>query len=290
MLTPYSRHSLPTLPPFPNVTNVLNSTGSPAAIIPGGSVILRGLYVNTIRILIPNHASSEETSPMYPISPGLQYISYYVSGGNAIVFGDINSGPEAKLISYQVDSVGNLLRKRAHSIFGDNSSSEIMQTGPGGLPWPNANVVYKYETQQTRDDSHDIFLLAISNFQSILPFIQFTEVASSPGPSELGILNIRKGTVTDSDGNKIDVCNSYVGYSPAIHGIPMDLTLDSGCDLHSIAHQIGHVLGLIHEYQRPDRDEHVQFVCSNLEGYAQFPDPVGSPCEQSPWPLFEDRF
>ncbi|KAF2746965.1 hypothetical protein M011DRAFT_458970 [Sporormia fimetaria CBS 119925] len=36
-----------------------------------------------------------------------------------------------------------------------------------------------------------------------------------------------------------------------------------------IAHEIGHILGLIREHQRADRDHYVAFQCHNLRGYAE---------------------
>ncbi|KAF9730577.1 hypothetical protein PMIN01_11446 [Paraphaeosphaeria minitans] len=33
-----------------------------------------------------------------------------------------------------------------------------------------------------------------------------------------------------------------------------------------IAHELGHVLGMVHEHQRWDRDDHVEFRCRNLRG------------------------
>ncbi|KAK4505332.1 hypothetical protein PRZ48_003295 [Zasmidium cellare] len=32
-------------------------------------------------------------------------------------------------------------------------------------------------------------------------------------------------------------------------------------------HELGHVIGLAHEHQRPDRDEHIKFMCKRLWGY-----------------------
>ncbi|KAF2746964.1 hypothetical protein M011DRAFT_72460 [Sporormia fimetaria CBS 119925] len=34
-----------------------------------------------------------------------------------------------------------------------------------------------------------------------------------------------------------------------------------------VAHEIGHLFGLTHEHQRPDRDHYVKFMCHNLVGY-----------------------
>jgi hypothetical protein len=35
-----------------------------------------------------------------------------------------------------------------------------------------------------------------------------------------------------------------------------------------VAHELGHVFGMVHEHQRLDRDQHVHYDCSKLAGYA----------------------
>ncbi|KAK4548754.1 hypothetical protein LTR36_008527 [Oleoguttula mirabilis] len=35
----------------------------------------------------------------------------------------------------------------------------------------------------------------------------------------------------------------------------------------AMMHELGHVMGLAHEHQRPDRNDVLRFVCSNLDGY-----------------------
>lgn len=37
-----------------------------------------------------------------------------------------------------------------------------------------------------------------------------------------------------------------------------------------IAHEMGHVLGLVHEHQHSDRDDYVHFDCTKILGYEQF--------------------
>jgi hypothetical protein len=36
-----------------------------------------------------------------------------------------------------------------------------------------------------------------------------------------------------------------------------------------VAHELVHVFALGHEFQRPDRDQHVSYKCENLIGYAE---------------------
>lgn len=57
-------------------------------------------------------------------------------------------------------------------------------------------------------------------------------------------------------------CNSYVGM---INTGQQELNLAPACGLGAAIHEIGHALGISHEHQRPDRDEHVNIVTENIE-------------------------
>ncbi|KAF1964279.1 hypothetical protein BU23DRAFT_604891 [Bimuria novae-zelandiae CBS 107.79] len=45
-------------------------------------------------------------------------------------------------------------------------------------------------------------------------------------------------------------------------------TLSGAHKIHKYAHELGHVLALVHEHQRPDRDQHVIYRCHKVRGFS----------------------
>jgi hypothetical protein len=49
--------------------------------------------------------------------------------------------------------------------------------------------------------------------------------------------------------------------------VSASISNDSIRELTSVAHELGHAFGLLHEHQRPDRNDHVVFQCNMIVGY-----------------------
>ena len=56
-------------------------------------------------------------------------------------------------------------------------------------------------------------------------------------------------------------CCSYIGYVGCRQGI----SLSNYCfSKGTVAHELGHVIGLFHEQSRPDRDNYVRIITQNI--------------------------
>ncbi|KAF2444500.1 hypothetical protein P171DRAFT_521818 [Karstenula rhodostoma CBS 690.94] len=70
------------------------------------------------------------------------------------------------------------------------------------------------------------------------------------------------------------VSSATAGYIPKervsadqLRGFRHQLTIAENAPSAVIAHEIGHVMGLMHEHKRPDRDDFVDFRCKKLKGF-----------------------
>lgn len=56
-------------------------------------------------------------------------------------------------------------------------------------------------------------------------------------------------------------CSAHVG----VTGGQQELNITENCPYYAVLHELGHSLGLIHEHQRADRDEHVKIIWEEIE-------------------------
>jgi cysteine-rich repeat protein len=204
---------------------------------------------------------------------GERNIAYYESNGYAIVDGDIAYGTVEELLDNVIPVGGGGTRRsfprrpldsRAHSIFRD------------GPKWPGANVLYKYDSIDTKSKVSPIVDVAISRWKAKNPFLQFTEVSAPSSTAVAGTLTI---TAEECGG----CYASVIGYSSSAN-LVVNLAQkcgasERGCFENSATHELGHVLGLVHEVKRPDANQHVIFNCENLEDFSTYPPPATDCCE-----------
>ena len=78
--------------------------------------------------------------------------------------------------------------------------------------------------------------------------------------SQLGYLYVDD----TEDSSRSSNCFSAVGQARRLTRYTMNLG-DSGCwSNHTVAHELGHAMGFIHEHQRPDRDSYITIDTSNV--------------------------
>jgi Astacin (Peptidase family M12A) len=221
------------------------------------------------------HAQNNTETALFTLPPGVNVttvhildahgernISYYVANGYAIVDGDVAYGTVAELLSKVVPDSGNNGNITGRSF---PRAFSILQSGP---KWPGAIVKYKYDSASTQSKVSGFIDTAISRWQAMNPFLQFTQV-SAPSPNAVaGVVTI---TAADCSG----CYASVIGYSSSAN-LVVNLQQKcgssfAGCFENEATHELGHVLGLVHEVKRPDRDQHVIFSCNNLVDFATYP-------------------
>ncbi|KAJ5880164.1 zincin [Penicillium subrubescens] len=204
------------------------------------------------------------SDPLYPLdknvsvatifdnSFGERNVSYFTTVERlAIIDGDVIYGTEAQLLSSEFRSFA------------------VKQ------PWPGATVVYKYDTAGTAARVAAIVNTAIVRWQLVSPYLTFQQLSNNVTPMN-GVLTISS--------NDCGGCNANVGFG-ALLPLQMNLQQPStacngSCGPNEATHELGHVLGLLHEHQRPDRERTVNYHCENLSpnctGGATMP--AGSDC------------
>eukprot|EP00746_Dinoflagellata_sp_MGD_P069831 gnl/MRDRNA2_/MRDRNA2_28576_c0_seq1.p1 gnl/MRDRNA2_/MRDRNA2_28576_c0~~gnl/MRDRNA2_/MRDRNA2_28576_c0_seq1.p1 ORF type:complete len:1130 (+),score=172.37 gnl/MRDRNA2_/MRDRNA2_28576_c0_seq1:337-3390(+) len=130
------------------------------------------------------------------------------------------------------------------------------------VTWLDGKISYCFHTS-VDDVTKSAFRIAVQRITSVIPCIYIREIEVSPSNADtcesLPSIIVR----SDNEG-----CWSYVGQVSKKAGcmpksfatLSQTLNLGKGCGfVGSTEHQIGHSLGLTHEYTRHDRDRYIHF-------------------------------
>ncbi|KAF9538869.1 zincin [Agrocybe pediades] len=182
-------------------------------------------------------------------------VAYWVNSDNeAVIDGDIIYGPVDALMANAYngefeDEDQNFFERRAFSVF------------RGTETWPSGMVVYKYKDEDTEHLLQPFVTKAMETWTRSVPDVKFHRLQNSADRMD-GVVTITA--------NPCGGCNSHIGYDKKA---PLHMNLQQSCvggtkrgtcHYAEALHEIGHLLGLKHEHQRPDREQTVHFQCENL--------------------------
>ncbi|KAF4615155.1 hypothetical protein D9613_003383 [Agrocybe pediades] len=197
---------------------------------------------------------------------GIRNVSYWVDDYNdAVIDGDVIYGPVDDLLANEYtgeddDEDETNIKRRAFSVFYRKGT------------WPGGRILYKYEDDATEELLSHIVQPAMKEWKRRAPYLDFRHLPNGRY-TRMGVATI---TAKPCGG-----CNSHVGWEDS-RNMRVNLqqscgNSNGGCDYPEALHEIGHLLGLKHEHQRPDRGRYVRFLCQNIApGCNNMPD--GATC------------
>ncbi len=179
-------------------------------------------------------------------------------------------------ITFTVDSKGHVI-ENDDEVWGQLAVLEswiVEEPAPGPLKrsfavlpdygWPDATVVYKFDSCATRETLKDIVHEATSIWKGLAPYLNFMELPPGNQPAE-------RVTIISMDDEDRKSCHSSVALSDVTEQLTMNLQWvsrrgNTGCGqrLRHVLHEFGHLLGLKHEHQRPDRESYLRYNCENF--------------------------
>jgi hypothetical protein len=180
---------------------------------------------------------------------------FQVVDGNLIFEGDINLGSVDEVAESQLPTADP--RLQSAGVF--DLSREFDGTSDffnAGNPWPNMTIPWRFTGSLSDNTTKQTeFRDALRHYQERTSFL-FQEVSSSFSGDYVGVTGE-------------DVCNSKLGrQGNGFQGINVGA---NGCGYGPMIHELGHTAGLIHEHQRPDRNDFVETTVTGDNWDAESP-------------------
>ncbi len=165
----------------------------------------------------------------------------------------------ARMDQYLADSGTELMGdmtipQETTNSFGDKDSSFEKATGfvhYGSSKWPNAQLVYKFDS-------------------NVLPAWRKSFAKACQEWAQGSVLTCREATPSDSYSLRVMADDKlggfcFLGFTPRTDRLVFNLPSSRWTQYDIILHEVGHALGLIHEQQRPDRDDYIYVDTSNIQ-------------------------
>ncbi|KAL5614905.1 hypothetical protein BROUX41_004983 [Berkeleyomyces rouxiae] len=200
--------------------------------------------------LLVNDDKTETTNMRYPLNPWAFFdkpsstaprrVAYFNYGGRIIVNGDEIYGSKANMDEAIVRP-------------GQAPRSISVQKNEYSL-WRDGEIKYYWYDEASEQMHGEMFNEAIRIWKAKLPWLRFTMEGYKIGSRPLGPVVVQsvKGSLTTSSFGH--TTNPQANY----------LLLGTTENVRDYVHQIGHLLGLAHEHQRPDRDQHLDLFCDRI--------------------------
>ena len=161
----------------------------------------------------------------------------------------------SRTFEYQVNSEGQVIIGGDLSLGNQNQVFKKAGIWLRNLPWPsdeNGKVKIPYFFQKGFTSKKMVQDAAVAWKTASNGVIEFYEI---PEPTADSGIEAAVKIIAGSG------CYSgFLGYAPAIGTV----SLGFGCDTSTAIHEMGHVLGFIHEHERPDRDDYIEVLWCNI--------------------------